>query len=91
MNKKDCEHEWVPFKPGILECVKCKEKIQHIFSEKEIREGLRGIELPTSYKDMRKMYDENPKYQHVSFETFVECMKTIKKIVDEGKLRFKVR
>jgi len=61
------------------------------YSEEEIREGLRKIELPNTYKELRKLYDSNPKYQHVSFEKFVERCRVIKKIIDEGKLRYKVR
>lgn len=62
-----------------------------MYTKEEIREGLSKIELPSSYEDMRKMYDENPKYQHISFEEFVRRMRKIKTIVDYAKLRYKVR
>jgi len=61
-----------------------------LFSLEEIREGLRKIELPSSCEDMRKMYDENPKYQHVSFEEFVRRVRKIKTIIDNAKLRYGV-
>ena len=61
------------------------------YTKEEIREGLKKIELPSSYKDMRKMYDENPKFHHISFEEFVKRVRVIKTIIDNAKLRYKVR
>jgi len=61
------------------------------YSEEEIREGLAKIKLPGSYKELRKMYEENPKYQHITFEEFVRRCKVIKKIIDEAKLRLGVK
>jgi len=62
-----------------------------VYSEEEIREGLQKIELLVTYKDLRKLYDSNPKYQHVSFEEFVRRVHAIKSIVDNAKLRYKVK
>jgi len=61
------------------------------YSKEEIREGLQKIKLPVTYKELRKLYDSNLKYQHVSFEEFVRRVRAIKSIIDNAKLRYKVK
>ena len=56
----------------------------------QIRETLRGLEVKSSEKELRKLYDSNPKLQFESFESFVQRVLKIKTIVDNMKYQFGV-
>ena len=61
------------------------------YTIEEIREGLSKILLPKTEEETQKLYDENPKYQHVSYEVFKRRMKEIKTIIEDAKLRYAVK
>ena len=58
---------------------------------RQIRETLCGLEVKVSIKELRKLYDSNPRFQFESFEDFVERCRKIKAIIDEMKYQFRVR
>ena len=54
-----------------------------------IRERLRGVQVQTDVKELRKIYDNDKRLQNESFEAFVFRVYSIKKIIDNMKYQFR--
>ena len=48
-------------------------------------ETLKGLEFYHEEEDLRRLYNNNPRFQHESFEAFALRVLTIKKMVDNMK------
>lgn len=59
-------------------------------SKLKLIENLRGLEVYYKKEDLRRIYNNDPKLQHESFETFENRVLGIKKIIDNMKIRLGV-